>query len=163
MHKFVKAFVVILIVSIYSGCTVDDICSEETQTTPNLVISFTDNNIAELIKPLEHLQVENLEHNTIVWDAPADSIRIPLSTEGDRSTYAFTIIKNGEERTNIYQFDYQREEVYVNRACGFKMRFTNLQAEDISDSDTIPTWAKNITVLNPIIEDEKSTHITILH
>ena len=163
MHKLAKAFILLLVVSIYAGCTADDICSEETQTTPKLVISFSDNRVSGVAKPLEHLKVRNLEHDTIVWDAPADTISIPLSTEADRSTYSFTILKDDIPHTNIYQFDYYREEIYVSRACGYRMRYTNLEAEGIPNSDNTPTWAKFITVLNPIVEDEKSAHITILH
>ena len=163
MYKLAKAFILLFLVSIYAGCTADDICSGETQTTPEMIISFSDNRISELAKPLDHLKVRNIEFDTLVWDAPADTISIPLATDVDRSTYSFTIVKDDVTYTNVFQFDYNREEVYVNRACGFKIRYTNLTAEDISESDSIPTWAKFITVLNPIVEDEKSAHITILH
>lgn len=163
MNRIIKTFILLLLLSIIAGCTADDICSEETQTTPEMVITFSDHRISGLAKPLEHLTIRNIEYDTIVWDAPADTISMPLSTEMDRSTYAFTILKGETAYTNVYQFDYSREEIYVSRACGYKMRYTNLTAEDISDSDSIPTWAKFITVLNPIITDEKSAHITILH
>ncbi|HLS12668.1 MAG TPA: DUF6452 family protein [Flavobacteriaceae bacterium] len=164
MYKVLKSFVVLLFVAtIYAACTADDICSEETQTTPKMVISFADHMISGVAKPLNHLKIRNIEYDTIVWDAPADTISIPLSTEMNRSTYAFTIVKEEIPYTNIYQFDYNREEIYVSRACGYKMRYTNLMAEDISNTDSIPTWAKFITILNPIVEDEKSAHITILH
>lgn len=164
MRRLAIAFLVITSVSIYAGCTADDICSEETQTTPNMVISFANNSISGVAKPLDSLKITNLDYDDkVVWNAPADTISIPLSTEVDRSTYAFTIFKDSTRYTNVYQFDYRREEVYISRACGFKMHYTNLEAEAIPNEDNTPTWAKNITVLNPIIEDEKSTHITILH
>lgn len=163
MHKLAKAFILLLIMSTYAGCTADDICSEETQTTPKMVISFSDNRVSGVAKPLAHLRIRNIEYDTIVWDAPADTISIPLSTEADRSTYSFTILKNDIPYTNVYQFEYYREEVYVSRACGYKMRYTNLEAKAIPNSDSTPTWAKFITILNPIVEDEKNAHITILH
>lgn len=163
MYNVTKVLVLLFLVSMYAGCTADDICSGDTPTTPEMVISFSDNRISGLAKPLDHLKVRNIEFDTIVWDAPADTISIPLSTDLDSSTYSFSIVKEGITYTNVIQFNYNREEVYVNRACGYKMRYINLMAEDISDSESIPTWAKFITVLNPVVEDEKSTHITILH
>jgi len=163
MYKSKKIWILLLIIGGYAGCTVDDICSEETPTTPRVVISFADNRIADLGKPLEHLKVRSIEYDTLVWDAPADTIMIPLSTEENSVSYAFTIQKNNIEYTNIFKFDYQREEVYVNRACGYKMFFNELEAYDTSNEDNHPIWAKNITVLNPTVQDEKESHITILH
>ena len=164
MYKVLRSFVLLfLVVTIYAACTADDICSEETQTTPKMIISFADHKVSGVAKPLNHLKIRNIEYDTIVWDAPADIISIPLSTEMDRSTYAFTILKNDISYTNVYRFEYNREEVFVSRACGYKMRFINLMAEDISNTDSTPTWAKFITILNPIVEDEKNAHITILH
>ena len=165
MYKVIRIFVFLFLAAIiYAGCTADDICSEETQTTPKMVISFADHKISGIAKPLNHIKITNIEYDTIVWDAPAESISIPLSTEMDRSTYSFTIVKEGVSYTNTYQFDYNRKEVYVSRACGYKMHYTDLKAKDISNTDsTTPTWAQFITILNPIVEDEKSAHITILH
>lgn len=162
MRKSAK-FLLFFILSMYLGCTADDICSEETPTTPNLVISFADNRISDVAKPLNHLVVRNIEYDTIVWNAPADTIRIPLTTEFDKSTYAFTILKDSITYTNVYELVYTPEEVYVNRACGFKMIYTDLDANSIPNEDNTPSWAKNITVLNSIVEDEESAHITILH
>lgn len=163
MHRLIQATLVILMISLYAGCTTDDICSEETQTTPNLVINFADNKIAGVAKPLSHIMIRNLDLDTLVWNAPADTIAIPLYTDADRSTYAFTIFKEEVPYTNIYQFDYTREEIYVSRACGFKMHFENLKAEAIPNENLTTGWTKNITIIKPIVEDEKSTHITILH
>src|SRR5699024_2899982 len=142
MYKVLRSFVLLfLVVTIYAACTADDICSEETQTTPKMIISFADHKVSGVAKPLNHLKIRNIEYDTIVWDAPADIISIPLSTEMDRSTYAFTIVKEEIPYTNIYQFDYNREEIYVSIACGYKMRYTNLMSEDISITDSIPTFA----------------------
>lgn len=163
MHKSAGSILLLLIVSIYAGCTADDICSEETQTTPNLVINFADNRISGVAKPLDSLKITNLDYDKVVWNAPADTIRIPLSTETDRSTYAFTILKDDVVYTNVYQLDYFRKEVYISRACGYKMTYTDLEAEAIPNENNTPTWAKHITILNPIVEDEKNAHITILH
>lgn len=164
MCRVTKIFLFIFLsLGIFIGCTVDDICSEETQTTPHLVISFTDNRIPDILKPLAHLKVENLEYEILVWDAPADIIQIPLSTEADKTTYAFTIIKDEIEHKDIYEFSYHRKEVYVSRACGYKMLYIDLEANFIPNSDDTPSWSQNITVLNPIIEDEKKPHITILY
>lgn len=163
MQRLAIAFLLLLTVSIYAGCTVDDICSEETQTTPNMVISFANNRISGVAKPLDSLKITNLDYDKVVWNAPADTIGIPLSTESESSTYSFTILKDNITYTNIYQFDYNLEEVYVSRACGYKMRYNNLEAESIPNEDSTSTWVKNITVLNSIVEDEKNAHITILH
>ena len=111
MYKVTKAFILLFLIGIYVGCTADDICSEETQTTQEMVISFSDNRISGLAKPLEHLKIRNIEFDTIVWDAPADTISIPLSTEMDRSTYSFTIVKEDITYTNVFQFDYNRRSL----------------------------------------------------
>lgn len=139
MQRLTIAFSLLLAVVIYAGCTADDICSEDTQTTPNMVISFADNRVSGLAKPLDSLKITNLDYDQVVWNAPADTISIPLSTEVERSTYAFTIRKNNISYTNVYQFDYRHQEVYVSRACGYKMIYNNLEAQAIPNEDDAPT------------------------
>jgi hypothetical protein len=148
------------------GCTRDDICSENTQTTPLLIITFKD-----AINPLQPSSVSNLTVRTsedpsvpIYNSVTTDSIAIPLRTDLDITELLF-IEGNTDEsegNTDLVSFTYQRENVYVNRACSYKMiyRSVNINVEPESNNTN---WIQNTEVILTNVENEEKAHITIFH
>ena len=61
----------------------------------------------------------------------------------------------------IYEFTYERSNIYVNRACGFKTTYAALSARE--DDLGVTDWILNLNILKTTVEDETEAHITILH
>ena len=151
---------------IIMGCTRDDICTENTQTTPLLVITFKD-----AINPLQPSSVSNLTLRTaddpsvpIYKSVTTDSTAIPLRTDMDITELLFVEgnTDESEGNTDIVSFSYQRENVYVNRACSYKMIFRSLNINVEPESNNT-NWIQNTEVILTNVENEEKAHITIFH
>lgn len=146
------------------GCTRDDICSEDTPTTPLMVITFND-----IANPTERKAVTNLTIETqqlnataVISAATTDSIAIPLRNAATITNYRF--IKNDESSSrnvDYVEFTYTTEDIYVNRACAFKSIYHDL-AMAIQNEGTA-NWVLNFEIQTTDIEDENETHIIIFH
>tara|TARA_R110002020_G_scaffold4110_1_gene18098 strand:- start:6025 stop:6528 length:504 start_codon:yes stop_codon:yes gene_type:complete len=165
LKAFVKiSTILFLVISMVAGCTRDDICDPLTAVTPLLIITFKDN-----ANPLQGKSVTNLvirknnSDSTFVFrtSEATDSIAIPLDTELDSTQLIFTLNDDDDETTTNADnllFTYQREELYVNRACGFKTIYSNFAAEVEDDSDN---WITSFQVLQTEITDEIEAHLSI--
>ena len=153
-----------MLLFLFLGCTKDDLCSETTQTTSLLVIEFKD--IADRItdKAVQDLliQVNNSDSTEVIASASDVRVAIPLSTEADITSLLFTLNGSSEEikNTDAVFFNYSREEVYVNRACSFKIVYNEVLISVENDNQN---WILDTEVLNPIVENENEAHITIFH
>ena len=160
---FKSLIALFLAASIFASCTRDDICDPETAVTPLLIITFKDN-----ANPLQGKSVTNLvirknnTDSTFVFSPTeaTDSIAIPLDTELDLTQLIFTLNDGDEENINAdnVAFTYQREEAYVNRACGFKTTYTDFTTEVEDDTDN---WITSFQVLQTNITDEIEAHLSI--
>ena len=162
-----KVIMLILVIVAFKGCTRDDLCPEGTATTPNLIITFNDIITPATRKEVTGLSIETNYENAIevLSIRTTDSIAIPLNTNSDTTKYRFikTTISPTDTVVNIDNviFIYQRENDYVNRACGFKTEFNNL-VPDLEEEGS-ENWIQNITTIRDTINDENSAHISILH
>lgn len=164
---YMKKFCIILgIISLILGCTKDDICSGETLTTPLLVIQFRDINNRLEAKQVSSLQIllNNTDSTEVISSLSDTIVFIPLNTEANLSEFIF--IQNSASETdsnadNIL-FSYDRQEIYENRACGFKVNYSNLSLEVAEEIDT-ENWILDTDINTPIIENENEAHITIYH
>ncbi len=159
-----KIILLLIILLCLNGCTRDDICSEETPTTPLLIIVFKD-----IDNPVNGKNVSNLTINAdyandveVFKGSNTDSIAIPLRTAADSARFRFSSENDQGTFTNIdlLSFSYQRQDIYVNRACGFKTTYTDLGFELNTDANN---WILNLEIENQTVEDETKAHITILH
>ncbi len=150
---------------ILNGCTADDICPEDSPTTPLLIITFRDFINPQLAKEVTDLTLKTTDETPVVVlnRVTTDSIAIPLDTNND-FTKLFFIKNDNNDDTGNYDtvtFTYQNQLVYINRACGFINNYTALQANLTPENNT--NWIQEIQVLQTEIKDETTTHITILH
>ena len=136
------------------ACEKDDICSEATATTPQLVVRFYDALIPEDTKSVSGLFVYGInDANEAVFFknitvGTKDSIAIPLRTDSDMTKLVF------------HKDLVDRDDIYVSRACGYKATFTNLGAVLTLDTDN---WATQITIEINTIDNENAAHINIYH
>ena len=146
------------------GCTRDDICSVNTDTTPKLIITFKDISnplVSKSVSNLTILSADNIDLR-VFETATTDSIAIPINPNLDLTSLLF--IKNDVDDTgdtDALTFNYMRENIYVNRACAFKTIFSELNPVLTPEDDA--TWIRTITLLNTMIENEIEAHLTILH
>lgn len=148
------------------GCTKDDLCPEDTPTTPLLIISFNDINDRLSTKAVTDLQIRLTDADqTIVREQINDTIaRIPLNTASDNTEFEFILNASETEDANIdtVSFSYLTEDVYINRACGFKTIYNNF-ITDIVEEGFGENWILDFDILAPEIDDETITHLIIYH
>ncbi|MCB0457693.1 MAG: hypothetical protein KDC91_08120 [Flavobacteriaceae bacterium] len=158
---------VFLIVLAFAGCTRDDICPEDTATTPLLVIEFRDNADRENTKAVKDLliYVNNTDSTQVTATAVNDTIvSIPLNTEADISSFLFEVNSASSTGNNFdtVSFNYSRQEIYINRACGFKMNFNDFFVA-VEDETLNGNWILNTEMQQAIITNDNEVHLTIYH
>ena len=157
-------------------CESDDICPESTPTTPRLIITFYDVENPESKKNIESLgvyTVNNGELNIIegINGLNTDSIAIPLRDNESITNFKFckdfsediTVIPSG--LPNHVYFDYEINEIFVSRACGFINNY-NLSIALPYDPTATPgptNWISEIIIINDSITNENQSHVKILH
>lgn len=162
----------------FSSCEKDDICDANTPTTPRLVITFYDDIDPTTPAPVVNLMVQGEGEDTpIIFNETAldtlkylantNKISLPLKTNENTVTYKFTYnatsANPAARNVDYLTFNYTRENIYVSRACGFKMNFIldPLAPYVYADPDG-NNWMLNITVKNRNIVSEDETHLDIV-
>lgn len=127
-----KKFSVLAILIILTGlsCERDDICSENTPTTPSLVIRFYNVDDQEQTKQVRLLTVNGIDSegnplDDIVSSISTDSIVLPLrfQNEGVITTSRFQLIKDSDfdtdtnpntfSNTDVIEVSYTPQFIYV--------------------------------------------------
>tara|TARA_R110000751_G_scaffold135_3_gene637 strand:- start:53277 stop:53795 length:519 start_codon:yes stop_codon:yes gene_type:complete len=154
-------------------CERDDLCPETTPTTPSLVIGFFNNALPENPKTVIDLYVIGLDNDNVLPGysvVDVDELILPLRTDTDTTTFFLTNntvldddgnITSGN--TDTVTITYDRKDIYVSRACGYKTIYENV---DVTiDGGTDGNW---IILAQPendnlTIEDETTTHYYFNH
>ncbi len=170
MRSFLKKYTSFAFLSLFlfSGCEKDDICVDG--DTPHLIIRFYDKDDMETPKAVTALQVagEGLGPLSTVNGFTTDSIAIPLRAFESSAVFSFTgsFDPDGddifEENTDTVTFNYQTEEIFISRACGYVANYTDLNpaVEMVMDLDL---WIDSIEINNTTVSNEAAAHITIYH
>ena len=113
---------------IFIRCEKDDICLDGTPGTPRLIIRFFDADSVENLKPTGALLVNKVEDSIDVYIRKnifgTDSISIPLDAKNNLTELKFYNYQGFEnENIDTLSFHYDRYDIYLNRACGFKGQF----------------------------------------
>jgi len=173
MRHYIIPTIILLLFCFFSSCEKDDICSQNTQTTAKMVISFY-----EYLNPSERktfLKLEVFEpetpENILVFEN-TDQIKIPLRTDIETTSYVFRLsyININQTLTNQdkIEFTYSKDDVYISRACGYKTNFSLLDSEPLNPNPKITDiandelWIKEYIILKQLITDEDETHLDIL-
>lgn len=154
------------------SCQRDDICPDSTPITPLLRISFFDIENPEIPKPPTNLRVKAADMDSIFLNrVNVSEISIPLKTDVDFTEYEFILNAQAitvddslsNSNTDKIRFTYARNEIYINRACSYKVNYINLKASPQTLAEDTDRWIKNIVVEEENIENETNTHIFIYH
>lgn len=148
-----------------SGCTRDDICPEDTQTTPLLVIKFMDISNPTQVKAVDNLRITlaNTSQTEVITSRTDTLYKIPLNPIATSVDYNFTKgYESTQPNTDAFNITYQRgEDTYINRACGFRTSFTDIEATIQTEGSA--NWMLGKSIINSSVENEDSTHIIIFH
>ena len=178
------------VLSFMLSCERDDICAD-VEITPRVIIRFTDftdpddfNDVVNLqiqYIPDEDEEFENgVASDSIVFNVfenavTSDSIALPLPTSKNRARFRFIQnfeldIDDNEDLSNaeidIVEFTYTTTEEYVNRACGFKTIYSDLEVVSMPGNGEEITQGfiqGRSNVVNKIIEDEDEAHVRFSH
>ncbi|SHF60465.1 hypothetical protein SAMN05444483_101748 [Salegentibacter echinorum] len=153
------------------SCQRDDICPETTQTTPMLVLRFYDAEDRDSPKTPTNLSIRATvagKDTALYKTINRDSFAIPLRTDRNLTTYAFTLFDNADEeeedpdliaKTDSLSFTYGREQIYINRACAYKVIYNSMKLTLSGGEDG--SWIDSYIIEEPNIEDETQAHISI--
>lgn len=171
MKKISLLFIAFFItVGIFYSCEKDDICAEGTPTTPQLIIRFYDLASPEDTKTVSGLFAYALDdQDNIIFindlsQSSSDSIAIPLRTGMNSTRFvlhrdydASDLMEGNPEEITV---NYDREDVYVSRACGFKTIFNTITFNVLDDGDN---WILNSELVNTTVENENQAHVKVFH
>jgi len=168
MKKLKIIAIALLIANSFWSCERDDICTEGTPTTPNVVIEFYDAANPTTLKTVTNLGVIAPGFTTGFSFNGVSKIKVPLKTNSDITSLQF--IQNGSDtdttndNIDILTFNYSRTDVYISRACGYKTLFQlNAGSPTLTDGDA-SLWISTTTpivVIQPNIQNQNETHIKI--
>ena len=178
MKKIIAA--VLLVSFFFAGCEKDDICDPSTPTTPRLVVQFYDKNNVSVTIPTTNLKIVGdgmdddngvpNQNGGQIWN---DTIAyIPLRVNENATKYKLILNaddnNDNNDRLDVLEINYTRNDIYISRACGFKTLF-NLYGNPLKDpfvlnetpDATSGNWIKDIQVVQSQINDENEAHIKI--
>jgi hypothetical protein len=160
-----KTLILLLTALCLAGCTRDDLCSEDTLTTPLLVIKFMDLSNPTQVKAVTNLRVTLADtEQTEIIAARTDTLyKIPLNPTATGLNFNFTEEFGGTEpNTDAINIRYQRgDDIYINRACAFRTTFIDVNLTIQPEGSA--NWMLATIINNAIVENEDVTHITIFH
>jgi len=160
----------------FMGCEKDDICVDG--TTPLLIVRFYDVDNRTELKKVPKFRVVGIGQSTTVIGVAdrtdLDSIAIPLKVGEDVTGFYFinnsvdvdaedpngqAIKVEGGDLDSLY-FNYNRENKFVSRACGFIANFDNLSGDIKLESEN---WIKDVEILVPLVDNSSEAHVKIYH
>lgn len=166
MRKFSSILLVLLLAVSFWNCEKDDICADGNANSPFMVVEFYDASNPTVLKNVTNLGVGDPTFNKRFSFTGISKIKVPLRRNDSTTTLNF--IKNGgdvldtsDDNPDSVTFNYQTNDVYVSRACGYKTVF---QLNDTNPVEFIPdanSWIQNIVVTQPNIFNENEVHIKI--
>jgi len=150
-----------------SSCEKDDICVDG--DTPLLIIRFYNAADSTALKSVASLRIIGIGNgepvDTFTDRSSTDSVAVPLRINEISTQFQIILNSDGDddaETGNIdtLQFNYETNEVFISRACGF---VANYEIE--TDTLTVDTdnWIQGIEITNPSVTSQDSAHVKIFH
>lgn len=162
MISYKKGFFGLLAAVALCSCEKDDICTQDTPTTPNIVIEFYDAN-NNLVVPNQLALLPEGYDTAIGFNA--SKIILPLQINAESTTYQFILNGADEDASNdnidTVNFSYTTDHVFISKACGFKAVFNLLDNSPNLDVNDGNRWIQNIEVIKQTIDNETETHVKI--
>ena len=151
----IKLLIIIFVGALcFTACEKDDICIEP--MTPKLVMGLFDYEHQDELKPVENLHLVAIGVEDTINFFNKDIVNIPLDVNNDNCRFALI----NDTNVDVLEFNYQRENVFVSKTCGYKTIFKNLNVYLEEDTDN---WIKQIEIINHSIKIDTAVHVKIYH
>ena len=152
-----------LFIFFFLNCEKDDICIQDIQETPDLILLMLDSEDNNTRKSPLGFKIRSIGSENILTQSNVDSIPLPLNTQEKVTQFEF-ILNEGNDSENIdtLQINYQRIDQFINRACGYRANFI-LQQPAITLLNPGNDRIKGYIILKDTITDEKAAHLGILY
>jgi len=126
-----------------------------------MVIRFYNATNITQTKPVEDLSVNPEGFDELYSNANLDSILIPLDVTSNQIIYNLS----SESNIDIITINYDVEEIFVSRSCGFKAIFNNVSVTSDVSNDWIIGLTETLenTITIPTIDNETAAHVKIFH
>ena len=126
-----------------------------------MVIRFYNATNITQTKPVEDLSVNPEGFDELYSNANLDSILIPLDVTSNQIIYNLS----SESNIDVITINYDVEEVFVSRSCGFKAIFNNVSVTSDVSNDWIIGLTETLenTITIPTIDNETAAHVKIFH
>ena len=162
MKQFQKSFFLAGFILLSLGCQKDDICPPGTETTPMLLIEFYDQQDPTRLKAVQNLMIRATgKEDTLFGPETTNNVSIPLKTAKNFTEYSFTANAKSEEiNGDTITFTYSPTPVYLNRACGYKIEYRNI---DVAVHEDTGNWITSNIILQENVENEAEAHISFTH
>ena len=151
-----KIWFFFLVLFLSASCEPDDVCSEANPSTPQLVFRLYNSSQPNEFKAVDTLQVFGLGEEIPLEFINTDSIALPLQVSAEKINLDFTLSDGDTER---FEIDYQTEDVYSSRACGFQSTFIINEIEIINNN----SWINSIEVVTNKVVTDTLAHVKIYH
>jgi|SRR5690625_659191 len=155
--------VIFILCLLVSACQHNDICTENQPSTPKLVIKFYNFDHPDKLKPVKDFNAKEVNSENFYFENNRNDtlIKIPLRTSSSSTTYELLNFKDqSNEKSDIVEFHYSSEEIYINRPCGFRSTFSDIEVTHLENSNS---WIKAVEIKQENINDENNPHIYIFH
>ena len=153
MYKFLYLLLILLL---HQSCEPDDVCNLENPSTPQLVLRLYDANQPSQLKSVDTLWVKDTENESILQFFNTDSIAIPFQINSNKMDFDFMISGGISDELLI---DYQTQDMYLSRACGFQSTFIINEIEISSNQ----SWINTIEIVTNEILVDTLAHVKIYH
>ena len=162
MKKYL--YLLFLFIFVFSACEKDDFCIQN-PVTSKLIIDFYDDTNRETLKNVQRFSIiAEGKTDSLFTNQRLNSISIPLNSLTQETVY--TLKRNAsasgaaaDNEITTFTVQYDTEEEFVSRSCGFKVLFKNVSFSTGSNSwitDFTPT-----TIIN--LDDQSQAHVQIFH
>ena len=129
-------------------------CNIENPSTPKLVFRFYDANQPSQVRSVDTLRVKDTESESVLQLINTDSIAIPFKINANKMNLDFTISGGISDELLI---DYQTQDMYLSRACGFQSTFIINEIE----ISTNKSWINTIEIVTNEILVDTLAHVKI--
>jgi hypothetical protein len=146
------SFVLFLNVS----CEPDDVCSEASPSTPQLVFRLFDSDQPNQLKVVDTLRIMSFGDEAPLEFINTDSIVFPLQVNASKINAVLTVSDGITDRIKI---DYLTNDVYLSRACGFQSTFQIHTVE----VDQPANWINSIEIVTNEVIIDTLAHVKIYH
>ena len=153
MYRFRYLFLILLL---HQSCEPDDVCNLENPSTPQLVFRLYDANQPSQLKSVDTLRVKDTDKKSILQLTNTDSIAIPFQINANKMNLDFLVSGGISDELLI---DYQTQDMYLSRACGFQSTFIINEIE----ISTNKSWINTIEIVTNEILVDTLAHVKIYH